>query len=100
MIRVFLTSALLFLLPFILFAIYATVMDFLSAPVPGSTSTSTSRQSAWTNPPVAWMAGIGAVLVLGTLIYLAATTAPAGPPTGTYHPPTVKDGKIQPGYID
>lgn len=96
MIRVFVTSALLFLLPFVLFAIYATVMDFLSPPGPDAAK----RKSAWTNPPMGWMTGIGTVLVLGTLMYLALTTGPAGPPDGTYHPPTVKDGKLQPGYVD
>ncbi len=96
MIRVFVTSALLFLLPFVLFAIYATVMDFLSPPVAGGAT----RKSAWTNPPIGWMTGIGTLLVLGTLVYLALTSSPAGPPGGTYHPPTVKDGKLQPGYVD
>lgn len=98
MIRVFVTSALLFLLPFVLFAIYATVMDFLT--VPDGKGEKAVARSAWTNPPLGWLTAIGSVLVVGTLIYLALTSGPAGAPGGTYHPPTVKDGKIQPGYVE
>jgi len=98
MIRVFITSALLFLLPFILFAIYATVSDFLRPPAPATSQPDTT--SAWTNPPIGWMAGIGAALVVGAFIYLTVTSGPTGGPGGTYHPPVMKDGKLQPGYID
>ncbi len=102
MIRVFITSALLFLLPFILFTIYATVMEYLAKPAASDATgqPDPGAASAWRNPPIAWMAGIGTTLVLGTLTYLALTTAPSGNPGGTYYPPTVKDGKLQPGYVD
>lgn len=95
MARILFASTLLFLLPFALFAVYAAVSDYLAARKPGGQST-----SAWQNPPIGRLAATGSVLVIGVILYLAATTTSGGRPGGTYHPPTVKDGKIQPGYVD
>ncbi|MEO0617653.1 MAG: DUF6111 family protein [Pseudomonadota bacterium] len=99
MIRVFITSALLFLLPFVLFAIYATVTDFL-ADAKDRDGSGAVKESAWSKIPLGWLTAISTVLVVGTLIFLALTGPEVGKPGGTYYPPTVKDGVVQPGYVE
>ncbi|MGI9406293.1 MAG: DUF6111 family protein [Hyphomicrobiaceae bacterium] len=95
MMRLFVTCGLLFLLPFLLFAIYATVMDYLAMAKPGE-----QVASAWQNPPLGPLTFAGSFLVLATLIYLGVTSGSGHGTTGTYHPPTINDGKVQPGYVE
>jgi hypothetical protein len=86
MIRTGLTEVILFLLPFVLYAIYlvATRADVLH---PGS----------WPLGHLAWLAGAALLLVVGSFIYFANYT---GAPVGSvYEPAHMEDGKFVPQRI-
>ncbi|MEL6287639.1 MAG: DUF6111 family protein [Pseudomonadota bacterium] len=99
MIRVFVMSALLFFLPFALFAIYAVVTDMLAAPADRGPDGRVLK-SAWSRIPLAWLTGAGALLVLGTLFTLALTSPQIGAPGKTYVPPRIEDGVVVPGHVE
>lgn len=48
--------------------------------------------------PLLWLFVIGAILVIVTLITFGSTSG--GKPGQVYVPPTVKDGRIEPGHLE
>jgi len=87
MLRIVLINLLLFMLPFLLYALYAWFMR-------GEASAGGVLDDA----PIAWLLIAGAVIVLGAIGYFISFEGM--PAKGTYHAPTVKDGKVVPGYVD
>lgn len=85
MIRVLLTNALLFILPFALTYIW---VRFVAAKKP----------DAQTRKYYAFAALVGLGLVVASLLTYRATTGDA--PGGTYISPTYKDGEIVPGRFE
>ena len=84
MIRPVATEVLLFLAPFVLYAVFlwatkAGVMDWQS----------------WPLARVAWLAIVALVLVLGSFIYFAHFSG--APPGSTYVPAHIENGKFVPG---
>ncbi len=87
MLRIVLVNLLLFLLPFLLYAIYAWFKR------DGATGAAILDDA-----PIAWLLTAGAALVLGVIVYFISFEG--GKPGQTYHPAVVRDGKIEPGHID
>jgi hypothetical protein len=86
MIRPILIELSLFLLPFAAYAVFlfasrAGVLD----------------PQAWTPRALAWMAGIGLVLMVVSFFAIAHFTG--APPGGTYVPAHMEDGKFVPGEL-
>ena len=87
MVRVILVCMGLFAVPFLVYAL----MQFLR-------DQDSWNKDFWAKAPVFLLTAIGAVLVFGLLIYFGQV---GGVGTeGTYHPPSFKDGKVDPAHID
>jgi hypothetical protein len=82
MIRVVIENIVLFLLPMVLYILYAAVVR-------------TDGQKVLDDAPVFWLATGGILLVLIVMVVFANT--PGGRPDQHYEPPVFKDGKLQPG---
>jgi hypothetical protein len=89
MIRIVAENILLFLLPTIVYIayVYLTREDG-----PGAAR-------VLDDAPLIWLFIAGAVLVVVTLASFGSVTS-GGKPGGVYTPPSIKDGRIQPGHID
>jgi hypothetical protein len=87
MIRIVIENILLFLLPASLYVAYVLL-----------TRRGTKPGQVISDAPLLWLFIAGALLVSGTLIYFASTTA-GGRPDQRYTPPYIKDGQIEPGII-
>jgi hypothetical protein len=88
MIRIVAENIALFLLPTIVYIafIYLTRED-----KPGATS-------VLDDAPLIWLFVAGAVLVVATLATFGSVTG--GKPGQVYTPPSLKDGRIEPGHLD
>jgi hypothetical protein len=86
MIRPILTELVLFLTPFIAYAIFLL-----------ATRAHVLDPEAWTWPKIAWLTFAALLLVLGSFIVLAQFSGLR--PGDTYVPAHVKDGKFIPGQI-
>jgi hypothetical protein len=88
MIRIVAENIALFLLPTIIYIafIYLTRED-----KPGATS-------VLDDAPLIWLFVAGAVLVVVTLATFGSVTG--GKPGQVYTPPSLKDGRIEPGHLD
>ena len=88
MIRIVAENIALFLLPTIVYIafIYLTRED-----KPGATS-------VLDDAPLIWLFVAGAVLVVITLATFGSVTG--GKPGQVYTPPSLKDGRIEPGHLD
>ena len=88
MIRIVAENIALFLLPTIVYIafIYLTRED-----KPGATS-------ILDDAPLIWLFVAGAVLVVVTLATFGSVTG--GKPGQVYTPPSLKDGRIEPGHLD
>jgi heme A synthase len=88
MIRIVAENIALFLLPTIVYIafIYLTRED-----KPGATS-------VLDDAPLIWLFVAGAVLVVVTLATFGSVTG--GKPGQVYTPPSLKDGRIEPGHLD
>jgi len=85
MIRVVIENVLLFLLPTVVYVIYV------------ATTRSDSRKGILDGAPFAWLMIAGTVLVLLVLATYGSDTG--GRPGQQYVPPSMKDGRIEPGQI-
>jgi len=86
MIRIGVTEIALFLLPFVLYAV------FLAA-----TRASVLHPDSWPLSRLAWLVGAALLLVVGSFIYFANYS---GAPVGsTYVPAHIEDGKFVPQRI-
>lgn len=85
--RVLALNALLFALPFLVYAGFL----YLSRGKAGD-------MADWTANRVVIMSLIGIVLLVGGLLYFISFEA--GQPGTTYHPPVLRDGEVVPGGFD
>ncbi len=85
MIRIVIENILLFLLPTVAYAIYVAA------------TRGNSRKGIFDEAPLAWLMLAGSVLVLGVLATYGSDTR--GKPGQVYVPPSMKDGRIEPGQI-
>ena len=86
MIRTGATEIVLFLLPFVLYAVYLA-----------ATRASVTHPDSWPLRHVAWLLGAALLLVIGSFVYLANYS---GAPVGSnYEPAHIEDGKLVPQRI-
>jgi cytochrome c oxidase assembly factor CtaG len=86
MIRTGATEVVLFLLPFVLYAIFLL-----------ATRSRVAHPGSWPLRHVAWLLGAALLLVIGSFVYLANY---GGAPVGsTYVPAHIEDGKFVPGQV-
>ena len=88
MIRIVAENILLFLLPTI---VYIAYVYLTREERPGAAR-------VLDDAPLIWLFIAGAVLVVVTLASFGSVTG--GKPGGVYTPPSIKDGRIEPGHID
>ena len=88
MIRIVAENILLFLLPTI---VYVAYIYLTREEKPGAAR-------VLDDAPLIWLFVAGAILVVITLATFGSVTG--GKPGGTYTPPSMKDGRIEPGHID
>lgn len=93
MIRVVIENVLLFLLPSLAYLTYA----WLTRPRPaeGRGDSNTRFGDVVNDAPLLWLFSLGALLVVMTLIAFGHTAG--GRPGEIYVPPSMKDGRIDPG---
>jgi hypothetical protein len=84
MIRPVLTELALFLLPFVVYAIYLW-----------ATRAGVLHPDSWTLPRIAWLLIAALVLMIGSFVVLAEWGG--APPGSTYVPAHTEDGKFVPG---
>jgi hypothetical protein len=87
MLRIVIINALMFALPFL---IYAAYFYFVRS--------GQNENDMWSEAPVLWLLGAGAALVLVALASLVSFTG--SDPGGTYYPSRFEDGVIKPGRIE
>ncbi len=86
--RIVIENILLFLLPT---AIYIAYVYLTREEKPGATR-------VLDDAPLLWLFVTGAVLVIVTLITFGSISG--GKPGQVYIPPTLKDGRIEPGHLE
>ena len=84
MIRPVLTELVLFLAPFVVYAIFLV-----------ATSAAVFDRSSWPPKTLASLAIVALVLMLGSFVYLAHFSG--APPGATYEPAHIEDGRLVPG---
>ena len=87
MIRVVIENMLLFLAPTLIYVAY----------VLATRGNKTKTTKVLDDAPLIWLFAAGAALVVITLVVFGNTSG--GKPGQTYIPPSIKDGKIEPGHI-
>ena len=87
MLRIVIITALMFALPFLIYAAYFYLVR-----------RGQDENDMWSEAPVLWLLGAGAVLVLMALVSLVSFTG--SDPGGTYYPSQFEDGVIKPGRIE
>jgi hypothetical protein len=95
MIRTVIENLLLFLLPTLA---YAAWVLFTRWRVDGNEETGQPVVSVLDEAPFLWLFATGALIVVVTLAAFGSNSG--GKPGQHYQPPTMKDGKIEPGHID
>ena len=88
MIRIVVENILLFLLPTI---VYIAFIYLTREEKPGASS-------VLDDAPLIWLFLAGAVIVVVVLVTFGSRTG--GIPGQTYTPPSLKDGRIEPGHLD
>jgi hypothetical protein len=88
MIRIVAENVLIFLLPTI---VYIAYIYLTRDEKPGAAR-------VLDDAPLLWLFVAGAMLVIVTLVTFGSVTG--GKPGGIYTPPSMKDGRIEPGHID
>lgn len=86
MLRVVVIDILLFLLPFLIYAVY---MVWVKGVAP---------KTAMSGAPILWLIIAGFVVLFAGLLMLVQFSG--GDRAGTYHPSVLEDGVIKPGSID
>lgn len=97
MIRIVIENLLLFLLPTFLYLAYAILTREDPAPDAGSRSGTAARR-AFDDAPLLYLFGAGALLVVVVLVFFGSNTGSS--PDRAYVPPSMKDGRIEPGRFD
>ena len=92
MIRIVIENIILFLLPSVAYFAYVYLRRADRAIKPGD------HAQIWDDAPIIWLMLAGAVLMLGVTLTFA--TFEGGTPDQIYHPPTMKDGELVPGYFE
>lgn len=92
MIRVVIENVLLFLLPALCYVAY--VYFYRQT---GSDAKDGGKANVLDDAPLIWLFVAGAALVLTTLVFFSSNSG--GLPGQSYQPPTIKDGRIEPGRI-
>jgi len=87
MLRIIIINALMFALPFL---IYAAYFYFVRG--------GKDENDMWSEAPILWLLGAGAALVVVALVSLVSFTG--SDPGGTYFPSRLEDGVIRPGRIE
>lgn len=87
MLRIVALDALFFLTPFAAYALWLLV-----------TRRTVRNPDDWTVKTIAWLALVGAVLMIGVLVIFIHLDP--SPPGGTYVPPSFEDGVLIPGHIE
>lgn len=87
MIRILIENLLLFLLPT---AIWCTYAYLTRDETPG-------MSRVLDDAPLIWLAAAGAALVFAMLLAFGSTSG--GKPGQAYEPPSIKDGRIEPGRM-
>ncbi len=86
MIRIGATEILLFLLPFVLYAVFLI-----------ATRAGVMQPKSWPLSRLGWLVGVALLLVVGSFVYFANFT---GAPVGSnYEPAHIEDGKFVPQRI-
>ncbi len=86
MIRIGVTEIVLFLLPFVFYAVFLI-----------ATRASVIHQDSWPLSRLGWLVGLALLLVVGSFVYFANFT---GAPVGSnYEPAHIEDGKFVPQRI-
>ncbi|MEO8421679.1 MAG: DUF6111 family protein [Hyphomicrobium sp.] len=88
MIRIVAENIVLFLLPTI---VYIAFIYLTREEKPGASS-------VLDDAPLIWLFVAGAILVVATLATFGSVTG--GKPGQVYTPPSLKDGRIEPGHLD
>jgi hypothetical protein len=94
MIRVVIENRLLFLLPTMLYAAWAVFKHYQS-----ESDGPPDHQQMISDAPLMWLFSVGAILVLLTLFAFESSST-GGKPGQHYQPPSMKDGRIEPGHIE
>jgi hypothetical protein len=87
MMRIFLINALMFSLPFL---IYAGYFYFFRS--------GKDENDIWSEAPILWLLGAGAALVLVAIVSIVSFSGYE--PGGTYYPSRVVDGVVKPGRVE
>ena len=88
MIRIVAENILLFLLPTIVYIAYVYM----------TREEKTGSARVLDDAPLVWLFVAGALIVLVVLVTFGSRTG--GIPGQTYTPPSLKDGRIEPGHLD
>jgi len=87
MLRIIIINALMFALPFLIYAVYFYLVR-----------SGGDENDYWSEAPILWLLGAGAALVIIALVSLVSFTG--SDPGGTYYPSRLEDGVIKPGRIE
>ncbi len=100
MIRVVIENLLLFLTPAFLYFAYVLITGGVEEGSDGQTANQSGNPTAdlLEGAPYVWLFFAGTALVL--LILVASGSNSGGKPGQHYAPPTMKDGRIQPGRME
>jgi len=98
MIRTIFENVLLFLLPTFVYAAWVLLGMARRTKAEGE---GTARQASGIldDAPLLWLFASGALLVIVTLAAFESSSS-GGKPGQHYQPPSMKDGKIEPGHIE
>ena len=87
MIRIVIENVFLFLLPTLIYVAYVAL------------TRDDDRKGLLDDAPLIWLAAAGTAIVMITLTVVAFNATSGGRPDQIYEPPSMKDGKIQPGHM-
>lgn len=97
MIRIVIENVLLFLLPTLLYVAYVAVMRS-TAPDGSVPEAGAARPGLLDDAPLLYLFAAGVGLVLVMLVAFGSTSG--GKPNQSYTPPSIKDGRIEPGHTN
>jgi hypothetical protein len=97
MMRIVIENVLLFLLPTLVYLAYAVVTRERATNDP-ATGVSTQQPGLLDDAPLLYLFAAGVFLVIATLVMFGSNSG--GKPDQAYHPPVIKDGRVEPGRIE
>lgn len=98
MIRIVLENVLLFFLPTLVYLAYVALTREKAPAGADGTATPGRQQGLLDDAPLLYLFAAGVALVLATLVFFGSTSG--GKPDQVYHPPVIKDGRVEPGRIE